>query len=41
MVYKGEVDKSNKMCGQGILKKDDQVVYSGTFLNDQKHGVGK
>ena len=39
--YEGEVDMQNKMCGHGVQKINGQIVYSGTFYNDQRNGIGK
>ena len=39
--YEGVVDKNNKMCGLGQLKINEKIVYTGTFYNDQRNGIGK
>ena len=40
--YTGEVDTSNKACGEGkaIIQKNGSM-YEGTFLDDTPHGIRK
>ena len=43
MDYVGEIDKEGKACGIGMqmIAKTEEIKFYGTFLNDQKHGIGK
>ena len=43
-MYVGELDSENKACGVGELFRQENgktIMFSGTFLNDQKHGIGE
>ena len=41
--YTGEMDLQGRACGFGEARDCEfpDLVYHGTFLNDEKHGLGE
>ena len=39
--YTGELDQKGKACGFGVAvdKKDTEIVYEGTFLDNKKQNM--